>query len=142
MCPIVPTFTCGFDRSNFSFAISLPSLQRLTAQTRLADALSQTAANIETSVVGVNLQVLRPQLGSDMLHRCEIQLANLAAIEIAQPFVGCSRFLAQKALRQHGFEVTHAQALCFDALEESVRRRRRERSLNRGTHDIVRGTVL
>src|SRR5688572_32201058 len=21
MCPIVPTFTCGFDRSNFSFAI-------------------------------------------------------------------------------------------------------------------------
>jgi len=23
MCPIVPTFTCGFDRSNFSFAIAL-----------------------------------------------------------------------------------------------------------------------
>jgi hypothetical protein len=23
MCPIVPTFTCGFERSNFSFAISL-----------------------------------------------------------------------------------------------------------------------
>src|SRR6185437_6338224 len=22
MCPIVPTFTCGFDRSNFSFAMS------------------------------------------------------------------------------------------------------------------------
>ncbi len=22
MCPIVPTFTCGLDRSNFSFAIS------------------------------------------------------------------------------------------------------------------------
>jgi hypothetical protein len=21
MCPIVPTFTCGFDRSNFSFAM-------------------------------------------------------------------------------------------------------------------------
>jgi hypothetical protein len=21
MCPIVPTFTCGFERSNFSFAI-------------------------------------------------------------------------------------------------------------------------
>jgi hypothetical protein len=26
MCPIVPTFTCGFDLSNFSFAIaSAPS---------------------------------------------------------------------------------------------------------------------
>ena len=25
MCPIVPTFTCGFDRSNFSFAISSPT---------------------------------------------------------------------------------------------------------------------
>src|SRR5258706_13768144 len=24
MCPIVPTFTCGFDRSNFSFAIAQP----------------------------------------------------------------------------------------------------------------------
>src|ERR1700721_4750472 len=24
MCPIVPTFTCGFERSNFSFAIKLP----------------------------------------------------------------------------------------------------------------------
>src|SRR5262249_23500362 len=26
MCPIVPTFTCGFDRSNFSFAIALRSV--------------------------------------------------------------------------------------------------------------------
>src|SRR5438552_4085338 len=26
MCPIVPTFTCGFDRSNFSFAIFSPQL--------------------------------------------------------------------------------------------------------------------
>jgi hypothetical protein len=25
MCPIVPTFTCGFDRSNFSFAIEVRS---------------------------------------------------------------------------------------------------------------------
>src|SRR6202044_3602965 len=25
MCPIVPTFTCGFERSNFSFAIKLPA---------------------------------------------------------------------------------------------------------------------
>src|ERR1700721_139007 len=24
MCPIVPTFTCGFERSNFSLAIKLP----------------------------------------------------------------------------------------------------------------------
>jgi hypothetical protein len=26
MCPIVPTFTCGFDRSNFSFAIAIRSV--------------------------------------------------------------------------------------------------------------------
>jgi hypothetical protein len=26
MCPIVPTFTCGFDRSNFSFAIAMCSV--------------------------------------------------------------------------------------------------------------------
>jgi hypothetical protein len=26
MCPIVPTFTCGFERSNFSFAITLLEL--------------------------------------------------------------------------------------------------------------------
>src|ERR1700761_4624535 len=29
MCPIVPTFTCGFERSNFSFAISSLSSQSL-----------------------------------------------------------------------------------------------------------------
>jgi hypothetical protein len=26
MCPIVPTFTCGLDRSNFSFAIEVRSV--------------------------------------------------------------------------------------------------------------------
>jgi len=26
-CPIVPMFTCGFDLSNFSFAISFPASQ-------------------------------------------------------------------------------------------------------------------
>src|ERR1700733_1295444 len=37
MCPIVPTFTCGLDRSNFSFAISSLSLLKSTNSANSAE---------------------------------------------------------------------------------------------------------
>ena len=35
MCPIVPTFTCGFERSNFSFAIEVRSVWNQAPGSRL-----------------------------------------------------------------------------------------------------------
>src|SRR5436305_10739984 len=45
MCPIVPTFTCGFDRSNFSFAmVFVPLCRRLKPTLNLCFSLPSAYA--------------------------------------------------------------------------------------------------
>src|SRR3954470_23271023 len=67
MCPIVPTFTCGFVRSNFSFAMSFPYSFSLF---KLMIALC----------VAINLLVLVPQSRIHLLQSREIELAQLALV--------------------------------------------------------------
>src|ERR1035437_5327442 len=100
MCPIVPTFTCGLDRSNFSLPIVSSSLS-----SRSMPAIQ----NQTRSVVGVQLIKTRPQFGCDLLQAGQVKLANLALVAIAQAAILAGRCRTQQAFAEHQFEVADAQ---------------------------------
>src|SRR5436305_9176978 len=60
--PIVPTFTCGLLRSNFSFAIASP-------QSTLKRQLQRC------SVIPINLLIFRPERRVDLLNPFQVKLA-------------------------------------------------------------------
>src|SRR5438309_8034447 len=76
MCPIVPMFTCGLDRSNFSLPIAVHPLQL-----RRACRLIQ---NLVRSVVRVQLEELRAQIGRNLLQRRKVELADLTLVARSQ----------------------------------------------------------
>ena len=78
MCPIVPTFTCGFDRSNFSLPIAVHPLfgRRVPA-----------IQNKTRSVIRIQLQKLCPQFRRDLLQAGEVELADLALVAVAEAVV-------------------------------------------------------
>src|SRR5215467_2738595 len=68
MCPIVPTLTCGFVRSNFSFAIASP--QTLMELPRLQS----------VSVIAINFSVLLAHLRIDLFDPLQVKLAHQGLI--------------------------------------------------------------
>src|SRR5262249_54822045 len=68
MCPIVPTLTCGFERSNFCFAISpLPPLNSLGAAAALLDDL--VGDRLRDVLVAVELH---GEVGPALRHRAQV----------------------------------------------------------------------
>src|ERR1700710_1008405 len=92
-------FTCGLDRSNFSFAIALsvflcwPTIRR------------QVSSQLPNSVVRVQSEEPTPKLRSDSLQAGEIQLTNLSLIASWKTGIFALCLLAQKALFQDLFEL-------------------------------------
>src|ERR1035438_5637033 len=109
MCPIVPTFTCGFDRSNFSLPIAIHPLFG-----RQVPAIQ----NKTRSVIRIQLQKLCPQLRRDLLQASEIELADLALIAIAECVVLGRDSRAQQALAQNQLVVADAQSGASYRLEK------------------------
>src|SRR5579864_3276301 len=70
MCPIVPTFTCGLLRSNFSFAIASPQ---------------------SLSAVLVNPAIFPPELRVNLLYPLQIKLAHQCLIGQGQTIVDLLR---------------------------------------------------
>src|ERR1039457_6530389 len=101
MCPIVPTFTCGFDRSNFSLPIAVHPLFG-----RQVPAIQ----NKTRSVIRIQLQELCPQLGSDLFQAGEVELANLALVAVAEAGVLAGRGCSEQSLAQHQLEVANTQS--------------------------------
>src|SRR5215472_15976185 len=70
MCPIVPTFTCGFVRSNFFFAIGFLFLHQCSVQTyvrqgvHLCDSTRYVFYLSSSTDTGCNLQKIPIQLNS------------------------------------------------------------------------------
>src|ERR1035437_9224688 len=109
MCPIVPTFTCGLDRSNFSLPIVSSSLS-----SRSMPAIQ----NQTRSVVGVQLIKTRPQFGCDLLQAGQVELADLALVAIAQAAILAGRCRTQQAFAEYQFEVADAQPSSLNRLQK------------------------
>src|ERR1700728_2402656 len=110
MCPIVPTFTCGLDRSNFSFAMAFPPPTDMDeSQSRLR------------SITGVEPKELLADLGGDALHLAQVMFANLAAVGIAESGITFLRLGAEEAVSQDGFKLADAELCATDALQENSR---------------------
>jgi len=116
MCPIVPMFTCGFDRSNFSLPIAVSSLI----------GRAEPAVQIIRSVVGVQLEEFGPNVGGDFFQAGEVEFADLALVAVAEAAVLGGGWGAEDALAQDGLEVADAQAGAFDGLEKIFDPGRRE----------------
>src|SRR5713226_2378670 len=118
MWPIVPTFTCGLVRSNFSFAINLPCLacSFLSNSDTASETWSSTSAlrlrswTDKTRVSAPDRKALTPDIG--------FELWTLPT----------SRRSAQRCLGQHGLEVTHPGAVALHPLEELFNLLWRERA--------------
>src|SRR3954452_4824633 len=130
MCPIVPTFTCGLLRSNFSFAILLylpprqhassfqstlcccPTLPGSSAGTiNLFNRLANTTAYLSNaelrgnafrsnSLVTKKLQVFRPKLDWDLFNLGEIKLTNQPLVRGTQLAIQLSARLTRDCSRQ------------------------------------------
>src|SRR5260370_15311997 len=90
MCPIVPTFTCGLLRSNFSFAIASPQNVPRSPW-------------INLSVIALNSLVLLPELRVHALHPFQIKLAHQGLAGHSQPPVDLVRALS--ASGQHSIKL-------------------------------------
>jgi|SRR5580698_8090058 len=73
---------------------------------------SDGCGNANGSVIRVHLQILCPQLGSDMLDEPKIQLAHLAAVRIAERSIERRRLCAEKPMRQDRLKLPGTQS-CF-----------------------------
>src|SRR5712691_7834741 len=85
ICPIVPMFTCGFDRSNFSLPMTARLLVLAGACTGFSEYFKRKLNFAEPtlryrvgSVVRVQLEKLLPQLRRYLFQAGEIELADLA----------------------------------------------------------------
>src|SRR3954462_1785744 len=108
MCPIVPTFTCGLLRSNFSFAI-FPSSSGYDCGLRVL----------------IYLRKLQPQLRRDLFELREVHLAHLALVRRGQLVPQRAHALAAaKHIEQTGIahllELPDAQAPLAHALQEPL----------------------
>src|SRR5271168_2511415 len=117
MCPIVPMFTCGFDRSNFS----LPMTARLLVLAGACTGVQVNTSN-ETKLVGsvvrVQLEELLSQLRRDALETGEIEFANLALVGVAEPAVLRRGRLSQNSLAEDGLEVANAKLRALQRSQE------------------------
>src|SRR5215475_4311305 len=122
MWPIVPTFTYGFVRSNFSFAIS--TLLRRDAASNLSshhlpaclhpqDATSHVSTN--ESIVLIQLLKPVPQGRADLFNLRQIKLAQQGLVGKRQPLVQLRRilrrFTIEHSLANHALEISNADPL-------------------------------
>src|SRR5579864_1333413 len=123
-------FTCGLDRSNFSFAITISSLH-------LPELVRHSGKSNFVSVVGVQLEELRTQIRRNLLERRKIELANHALVAIGQVAVlDCSE-LPQNPPAQNILKVTDAETVPLEGTKEVPHLGRRERCLYRGTNGPI-----
>src|ERR1035441_8124865 len=98
-----------FDRSNFSLPIAVHPLFG-----RQVPAIQ----NKTRSIVRVQLQKLCPQFGRDLFQACEIELADLALVAVAERAVLGGHSRAQQALAQNQLVVADAQSSASHRLEK------------------------
>src|ERR1700722_20886067 len=101
MCPIVPMFTCGFDRSNFSLPMTLSSPRVGRRMHRGSGEYFKRKLNLLVSVVRVQLEKLLSQLRHNPLQASKIQLGNLPLIGVAEPAVLCCCRLSMNPLAKN-----------------------------------------
>src|SRR5262249_35398095 len=93
MCPIVPTLTCGFVRSNFSFAIASPQT------------LMELPGLQSASVIAVHLSLLLADLPVDVFDPLQIKLAHQGLIGKHERPVKLLRLFARPRQRAvHSFQ--------------------------------------
>src|SRR5438270_12161278 len=123
MCPIVPTFTCGLVRSNFSFAICCFAPQSLSLLKHPVDG-----------------RELGAQLHVHLLQTHQVKLPHLALIgdrqALPQTPGGFSR-LGQSSVSalnetagQHRLEVAHAYIFLLQLAQELLHLRSRKDAVN------------
>src|SRR3954447_25239318 len=71
MCPIVPTLMCGFERSNFCFAIWVISLRALGVDDLARDRLGHVFVTVELHRERCPTLAHRAQVGCVSEHLCE-----------------------------------------------------------------------
>src|SRR5690348_48813 len=115
MCPIVPTFTCGFDRSNFSFAMSrsAPQLMLLVKIHRkiwlhnrvliLANLHPPHHARHPRKTVPEFARSLRP------LHRFAKFLLEIPSVAVKPEFAHVPPFLDYRLTLPVAFEITSSE---------------------------------
>src|SRR5437588_7121843 len=135
MWPIVPTFTCGLLRSNFSFAISLLRLSLFRVGRALLPAkpvrTSQTYVSRReflTSVIPVKLLKLGPNSRLHLFNLRQIKLAHLRLIrrrqllvQLTSRLVTLSQFiiqLLQNATGQHQIKIPNAHAFLLQPAQK------------------------
>src|SRR5216684_322401 len=129
MCPIVPTFTCGLLRSNFSFAIASPQSSRMPDSGVCL-------------VVTVSFAILRADFRSDFLNPLQVKLAHERLIGNGQRGVqllrGLSRLCGRRvrgfkdAAGQHFFKLANLHVAALHFLQKAFQRSGGKDPLNGG----------
>ncbi len=121
MCPIVPTFTCGFERSNFSFAIAISILPFARFHSLQNPGVrSVILKQRPTSIVRVYLQIPLPKLFRHALHQPQIPLARQRLVRNRQRRIERRRFLAQKSSLQHPGKIPDPQPGTFHPVQQHL----------------------
>src|ERR1039458_748106 len=104
MCPIVPTFTCGFERSNFSLPMPLyPFRQTFSCRPGIADREKAHFA----LVVGVNLEITLPQLQCHGFNQLQITLAGQRLVRYRQRAIQRYGLLAKQSALQNALVIAN-----------------------------------
>src|SRR5208282_441270 len=125
MCPIVPTFTCGLVRSNFSLPIRACLFQ---------------------SIKPINLVELAPGCLVHLLQTHQVELAHLRPVRHRQRFVERARRgphllqgtagLLHRPTRQHGLVMPDEEPFSSDRLQEALDLRAEEALKDASQHPI------
>src|SRR5512133_624833 len=153
MCPIVPTFTCGFVRSNFSFAMiaslsyRIPKLFNQVPRLRSGFRLRSPARRYRSSLTpatgstlkrSINTGKLMAQLGRNSLQPLQVKLAHLGLVGHGQGQVqllggtDLGKTLVDQRFIQNAVELADVDALALQTAQKLLSPRRREHLIDRG----------